>query len=136
MYALTIWQPWASLIACGAKRYETRSWAAPHRVIGQRLAIHAGLRGLRRSELGYPLAALREYGLDYRDLPRGVVVATAYVVACLRTCDPPKYIPWQERLLGDWSPGRWAWQLEDVVQVEPSKVRGAQGLWIWREKGD
>ncbi len=27
MKAITLWQPWASLIAIGAKQYETRSWA-------------------------------------------------------------------------------------------------------------
>jgi len=37
--AITILQPWASLIACGAKQIETRSWATKYR--GQ-LAIHAG----------------------------------------------------------------------------------------------
>jgi hypothetical protein len=26
MKAITLWQPWASLIAIGAKKYETRSW--------------------------------------------------------------------------------------------------------------
>lgn len=27
MKAITIWQPWALLLACGGKRFETRSWA-------------------------------------------------------------------------------------------------------------
>ncbi len=38
MKAITIWQPWASLIACGAKKYETRSWATNYR---GPIAIHA-----------------------------------------------------------------------------------------------
>lgn len=38
MKALTLWQPWASLIALGEKRYETRSWATSYRGL---LAIHA-----------------------------------------------------------------------------------------------
>lgn len=41
MKAISLWQPWASLIACGAKRYETRSWAPPRELIGQSIAIHA-----------------------------------------------------------------------------------------------
>ena len=40
MKALTLWQPWASLIAWGEKRYETRSYGISHRGT---LAIHAGL---------------------------------------------------------------------------------------------
>jgi hypothetical protein len=41
MKAISLWQPWASLIACGAKPYETRSWAPPRHLIGQTIAIHA-----------------------------------------------------------------------------------------------
>lgn len=41
MKAISLWQPWASLIACGAKPYETRSWAPPRELIGQAIAIHA-----------------------------------------------------------------------------------------------
>lgn len=41
MKAISLWQPWASLIACGAKPYETRSWAPPRDLIGQTIAIHA-----------------------------------------------------------------------------------------------
>lgn len=41
MKAISLWQPWASLIACGVKPYETRHWAPPRELIGQRIAIHA-----------------------------------------------------------------------------------------------
>ena len=41
MKAISLWQPWASLIACGVKPYETRSWAPPRELIGQPIAIHA-----------------------------------------------------------------------------------------------
>jgi len=41
MKALTLWQPWASLIAVGAKRIETRSWSTKYR---GPLAIHAAAR--------------------------------------------------------------------------------------------
>jgi hypothetical protein len=41
MKAISLWQPWASLIACGAKPYETRSFAPPALLIGQSIAIHA-----------------------------------------------------------------------------------------------
>lgn len=43
--ALTVWQPWASLVAVGANRYETRSWPAPQTLQpGDLLAIHAAAR--------------------------------------------------------------------------------------------
>ncbi len=41
MKAISLWQPWASLIACGAKPYETRDWAPPRDLIGQTIAICA-----------------------------------------------------------------------------------------------
>ena len=44
MKAISLWQPWASLIACGAKPYETRSWAPPSTLIGTTIAIHAAKR--------------------------------------------------------------------------------------------
>jgi hypothetical protein len=40
--ALTLHQVWASAIATGAKSHETRSWAPPKSLIGERIAIHAG----------------------------------------------------------------------------------------------
>jgi activating signal cointegrator 1 len=39
--AISLWQPWASLIACGMKPYETRHWSPPRELIGQTIAIHA-----------------------------------------------------------------------------------------------
>ncbi|TWH47470.1 ASCH domain-containing protein [Sporomusa sp. KB1] len=39
MKAITILQPWASLLACGAKQIETRSWPAKYR---GPIAIHTG----------------------------------------------------------------------------------------------
>ena len=43
MRAITLYQPWASLIAEGYKRNETRGRRPPEAAIGERLAIHAGL---------------------------------------------------------------------------------------------
>lgn len=51
MKALTIWQPWATLIVEGAKPYEFRGWLFPKSLIGQRIAIHAGARPMRRTEI-------------------------------------------------------------------------------------
>ena len=53
--ALTIWQPWASLIAAGAKPYEWRGWPAPRRLIGQRIAVHAGARKVVVGEISETL---------------------------------------------------------------------------------
>lgn len=51
MKALTIWQPWASLILVGAKPYEFRSWQPPSWLVGDRLGIHAGARPVKLAEV-------------------------------------------------------------------------------------
>jgi hypothetical protein len=57
MKALSVLQPWASLIIAGAKRWEFRSWNPAERgpryraVIGQRIVIHASARPVNRDEL-------------------------------------------------------------------------------------
>ncbi len=45
MKAITLWQPWASLIAIGAKKIETRSWATKYR---GPLAIHAAIKAVEK----------------------------------------------------------------------------------------
>ena len=48
VYAITLHQPWASRIALGIKTVETRSWPAPARLLGRRIAVHAAKRVVRR----------------------------------------------------------------------------------------
>lgn len=62
MKALTVWQPWASLIIAGAKPYEFRSWRPPLGLIGQRLAIHGGARPVKASEVRALVMALKGNG--------------------------------------------------------------------------
>jgi len=46
------------------------------------------------------------------------------VCHCYRKNDPV------DRLLGDYSYGRWAWKLSDIVLLdEPLPFKGRQGLW-------
>ena len=33
---------------------------------------------------------------------------------------------------GDFTPGRWAWLLADIVPCDPIPAKGAQGLWTWQ----
>lgn len=56
MYALTVWQPWATLIIAGAKPFEFRRWAftdrpALRRLVGQEIVVHAGARKPKPGEL-------------------------------------------------------------------------------------
>src|SRR5260221_14744684 len=59
MKALTLWSPWSSLVAWGVKPYEFRKWPAPKWIWGQRIAIHAGARPVRRREIDDLIVSLR-----------------------------------------------------------------------------
>lgn len=128
MKAISLWQPWASLIACGAKTIETRSWPAPSTVVGARIAIHAAKtkQGIwlatSDEDLIGELIELFPEGPDL--LPRGALVATAVVEASLpvERLDPDVY--------GDFSPGRCGWILSGIEALaEPIPWRGRQGVF-------
>lgn len=126
--ALTLWQPWASLIQIGVKPFETRSWLTGYR---GPLAIHAGTErrglGLCRDEpeIGAALAAV---GLTLDTLPLGCIVAVADLVACW----PTEAIvdDGLADAFGDYGPGRFGWHLHRVRTLdEPIRCIGRQRLW-------
>jgi hypothetical protein len=100
MRCLSLWQPWATLLAAGLKRVETRSWALKH---GGPLLVHAarhwspGLDALSRREPF--LSALKKLGVTWKNpppssrgaraarpcIPFGAVVGRVNVVACVPT---------------------------------------------------
>lgn len=133
MKALTMTQPWATLVAIGAKRIETRSWYTPYR---GPLAIHAA-KGWSRDdtllcfEEPFSTALLAAGIKTPGDLPLGAVVATAYLYAVTLT-QKVTFEYDAERPFGDFTPGRHAWWLRDVVALpEPIPARGSLGLWDW-----
>lgn len=153
MKALTIYQPWASLIACGAKKYETRSWKTNYR---GKIAIHAGARPVlpylhREAEKKTRLKMIEAVGNPVL-LPVGGIIATAELVECweihgtrgrgasskevyIDKYDPENdvtIIDGDELLFGDFTPGRYAWEFANVKMLpEPIAARGAQRLWEW-----
>jgi hypothetical protein len=89
MKAITLYQPWATLVAMGKKRIETRSWSTNYR---GPLAIHAGKNRMyitgAHSIIGqepFRSALLDDqYGYPtYPDFSLGRVVATCELVGCL-----------------------------------------------------
>ena len=126
--ALTLWQPWATLVVHGVKRYETRSWSTSHRGL---LAIHAAKRMVSAGEFERfaDLLAPLGYGRP-EDLTRGCVLGTVEVLGVQRTPEIRDQLDERELRLGDYSNGRYAWELGDPrVWAVPVPVRGQQGLW-------
>lgn len=128
MKALSLRQPWATLVAIGAKKIETRSWRTGYR---GPLAIHASATfGPTETHLcdGEPFhCALLSIG----SMPLGAVVAIVDLVdvEAITAANTPQE---PERSFGDYGPGRWAWRLENVRRLAPAiAVRGHLGLWTW-----
>lgn len=152
MKALTIWQPWASLIIAGAKPYEFRSWPAPRGVIGQRIAIHAGARPAKKGEIADLIArlrgpepwttALRPEALEL--LERAHTAPGSLVLSCVlgtAVLGQPvlgaNVVPEFGGQVNDsdrHEHSNWAWPLTDIQRFdEPVPAAGAQGVWIWRD---
>ncbi len=143
---LTLTQPWADLVALGAKRIETRSWSTSYRGL---LAIHAatglgpvggkaGLREIcRRPAFAHALRFMpAEYGKDTPPLALGVIVAVARLAKikatsmALRAEVMAQTITPNEIEFGDYSNGRFAWYLNNIHPVPMGvKCKGALGLW-------
>lgn len=132
--AISLWQPWATLIAIEAKRYETRGWANAYR---GPLAIHAAKKSdadvamvCQQSPYREVLAAAG-YG-RFEDLPLGQIVAVVDLTAIYHTEDVRGQLSQQELAFGDFSDGRAAWKCENVRRLkQPVPTRGAQRLWYW-----
>lgn len=157
MRVLTLTQPWATAVALGSKRIETRSWKTSYR---GPVAIQAA-KGYNRGELLHLgscwnwVGALWAAGARMGEgkpleqlLPFGAIVAVAQLNDCrptgsytqseldtLRrpahaTDEEPGLYHWTERQMGDYSLGRFAFELGSIFALpEPVPVRGALGLW-------
>lgn len=70
MKAITLYQPWASLIVVGAKPFEFRGWSPRERgpayakLIGQRIVIHAAARPMVAEEIRSIVDALQFGGAN------------------------------------------------------------------------
>lgn len=128
--AITLHQPWASLIAVGHKQLETRDWNPKFR---GPLVIHAG-KTLDTSVLGNAefMRFFHLIGLDMFKLPLAAALCICDLHAVYRTEDVLPKISDEERMFGNFQPGRSAWHLKNVRMFEqPIAVRGQQGLWKW-----
>jgi hypothetical protein len=132
---ITLWQPYATLVAVGVKSIETRSWGTDFR---GRLAIHAAKRWnaaqmIACEQAEDELRPVLFLGYPWRELLGCIVaICTLADVRCvpLEGWRPGIDAPHDDFRWGDLSPGRYAWVLTDVRLVTPPiPCRGMQGLW-------
>ena len=143
MKAISLLQPWASLIASGAKKIETRSWSTKYR---GPLAIHAS-KGYKAKNLDMAwkepffvaLESLRvteENGDVSIRFPYGSILATCNLVDCIKMTpefiDLVKSAKGYEYDFGEYEVDRYAWMLEDIKALDnPIPAKGALSIWEW-----
>jgi hypothetical protein len=132
--AISLWQPWASLIAAHVKRHETRSWSTAYR---GPIAIHAAKT---IDVVGAPHdLCIAVLGRNWeRTVPIGMVVAVGQVTACLEARRAvAKGLTAADLAAGNFAPGRFAWAIDDVRSLrQPIPLVGRQGLFNWIPPAD
>lgn len=150
MKALTLWEPWASLIMIGAKPFEFRKWnfadrPALAKLVGQRIVIHAGARPPKKFELDDIIVRIDEGEsalvadiakpflervLDGEiELPLSKALGTAVIG------NPQKSIELFKHIVADsdrLDHQMYAWPVSNPEAfAEPIPSAGAQGFWNW-----
>lgn len=144
MKALSLWEPWASLMATGAKKIETRSWGTSYRgplLICASRRRHLGelihhlciwqFQGCLAPLVGEPLdlTAMSWPGVKIEHLQFGNAVALVDLVDCKPTGALTLDEIGTDGPFGDYSRGRFAWITTNLRRLQPFSVRGKQGLF-------
>lgn len=134
MKALSLLQPWASLVVMGVKQIETRSWQTAYR---GPLLIHAS-KG-KAGELFAHEPPFKKYITDFKQLPFGYIIGRVTLSDVIRigtgelshTPDAVlNRLTMEEKAFGDYTPGRFAWLLQDPVKFKkPVPAKGSLILW-------
>lgn len=155
MKALTVYQPWATLISAKAKPYEFRGYPAPKFVRQQRIGIHASARPVRKGEVWELIERLRgpeawttclipDLALPileraFHDPPS---MPLSSMVCTVRLGDPVLGYSIVEEFGGVLNDSdrdehaNWAWPMLDVEPLAPIiPMRGLQGFWNWNGHG-
>ncbi|MCM1052786.1 MAG: ASCH domain-containing protein [Ruminococcus sp.] len=129
MKVLSLTEPYASLIKEKKKLVETRSWKTKYR--GE-LYIHASMT--KTKEIKPELLNL----LEDKKLNYGSIICKCKLVDCLLMTE--EYVKdmkennYQEYICGEYSPGRYAWILEDIEVLDnPIKAKGKLSIWEYKE---
>lgn len=127
MLALTVLQPWATLIVLGHKTLETRTYSPRH--LG-RIAIHASSspRGFDLAENCAPLVKfMNSQSLDIRSLPRGAVIGECEIVKVAG------FEPSSDLSMHGWlANGGFTWHLSNATPYPtPITAMGFVRLWQW-----
>ncbi len=124
MKAITIKQPWATLIAKGYKEYEFRTWKTNYR--GDVL-IHAGKSIDKKA-----MERFKYLNLDY---PIGCIIAKAKIADCVFVDEAFKQKMFSKdknvykNLLINDDKKHYGFKVEDIEQINPIYVDGKLSFW-------
>jgi hypothetical protein len=141
MKAISLHNPYASLIAHDLKHWETRPMRTHHRgplaICAAR--VNAMAHHIPTGDQSNPWRyAEMQIGCPLSTLPGGVVVAVVDVVDCIPSREWVRrhvsrmmshgFI--RELAYGDFAAGRFAWKLDNLRKIErPIPVKGQQGMF-------
>ncbi len=140
MKAITVKQPWASLIVHGIKDIENRTWPCPNKYIGQRVLIHASAKPDREPYMLFnddQKDALDDCIMDVFDYYRrsGSIIGSVEIVDC--TFNHPSI--WAEKSKGisvgghvtdEKDPIIYNWVLANpILFANPIPAKGKLSFW-------
>jgi activating signal cointegrator 1 len=154
--SLTFQQPWATLLAFGAKRFETSRLPVSASMVGKHVVIHAARSGpapIRDQGRERMVRWLEGAGFSADTLPTGTAVGMARLNGCYQIAQrdglacllgetvegsPPCAqieLSEQEPLFGEYAPGRWLWQFSKPALFLPGWVTGRLSRMIEGQYG-
>lgn len=129
--AISLWQPWADLVARGLKGYETRSWNISYRGI---IAIHAAKKKLNSRDYGEVLRRqMLQDEVDPYFLRFGCFVCFAEVIDSEHTEAVRGNLSLRELAYGNFDDERFAWKFGRIFPLrETIDFPGHQGIFNWK----
>lgn len=128
MKAISIKQPWASLIAHGIKDIENRTWKCSQKYIGQRVLIHASsCKGVQTWSYNQDDELRKDraiyFNCVYDKFPKGAIIGSVVISDCVQ--NHPSV--WAEK-------GCWNWVLKDAVLFDKPimNVKGKLSFWDFK----
>ena len=130
---ITLWQPWATLIALGWKRIETRTHNRFRNLEGQTIGIHAG----NKWDSGWSFLAgnfltNEQYTLIMKmqaekEMPFGKIICTGKVYTYRKLVSSDS-----EKALIECDTERYGLFIYDIKKIEPPiEAKGKQGIWYF-----
>lgn len=140
LYALSFIQPWATAVLLHGKDVENRRWAPWPRIIGKRIAVHAGAK----FDKGDQWNLKEQLAVDIIEPPQSALLGTVEVMGYVHVeafeAGHPNH-PWfdgiherraQQALESRWraADAKFLWVLQNpIVLPEPIPCPGSLSLW-------